>query len=133
MKLITRNTDYAIRAVSFIAVSKNELVKTQELVRALKIPQPFLRKILQSLNRKKIVRSYKGPGGGFKLAVKPKEISIVDLIEVFQGPLEVNKCLFKKEICPNSKKCTLRIKMNKIEDHIKSELKSITIEDLLRA
>ena len=56
MKLITRDTDYAIRALCFIARFKKKIVSVSELVKVLKIPRPFLRKILQTLNKKRILK-----------------------------------------------------------------------------
>jgi len=132
MKLITRDTDYAVRALCFITKTKDKIVSVSDLVKDLKIPRPFLRKILQILNRKGILISYKGIGGGFLLAASPNKINLVDLIEIFQGPLRLNECLFKKNICPDKKICTLRQKINGIEKYVISELQSITIATLVR-
>lgn len=131
MKLITRDTDYALRALCFIAKHKKEIVSVAELVEQLKIPRPFLRKILQILN-KKILKSYKGKGGGFSLAVTPNKIFLVDLIEIFQGPLRLNECFLKKMACPNTKTCALRKKINNIERGVIAELESITLASLLK-
>ncbi|MCX5703980.1 MAG: Rrf2 family transcriptional regulator [Candidatus Omnitrophica bacterium] len=132
MKLITRDTDYAIRALGFIAKYKNKIVPASQLVKALKIPRPFLRKLLQRLNREGILKSYKGSGGGFLLARPGNKINIIDLIKIFQGELKLNECLFKKSICPNIKTCVLRKKINNIEKYVISQLKPITIATLLR-
>ncbi|MBM3255649.1 MAG: Rrf2 family transcriptional regulator, partial [Candidatus Omnitrophica bacterium] len=74
MKLITRDTDYALRALCFVARSKDGVVSVSELVDSLKIPKPFLRKSLQLLNKKGVLKSYKGLGGGFKLTRKPRQL-----------------------------------------------------------
>jgi len=131
MKLITRDTDYAVRALCFIADRAEEMVSVDDLVEGLKMPRPFLRKILQLLNKNGILRSYKGQGGGFKIAVPVARISIVDLIEIFQGALKINECFFKKRRCPNINICKLRKKIGGIEKNVLAELKSITIADLL--
>jgi len=131
MKLITRDTDYAVRALSYIAKSKKELVSVEELVKKTRIPRPFLRKILQILNKKKILQSFKGKGGGFKLAILPANIYLFELIKIFQGPFNINKCTFKQRICPDMKTCPLRKKVTQIEKNVLSELKSITIGSLI--
>jgi Rrf2 family protein len=131
MKLITRDTDYALRAVCFIGKQK-KMVSVTELVSKLGIPRPFLRKILQALNKKGILKSYKGAGGGFLLARPAKEIFLVGLIEIFQGPLKLNECFFKKMACPKVKACALRKKISVIENYVIQELKSISIESLLK-
>lgn len=133
MKLITRDTDYAIRALCFIArqKEKEKKVSVPDLVKELKIPRPFLRKILQILNKKGILKSYKGLGGGFLLAGPPDKIFLLDLIGVFQGSLQLNECIFKKKLCPNRAICALRHKILSIEKDVFLELKSITIASLL--
>ncbi len=131
MKLITRDTDYAVRALCFIAQSKEKIVPASMLVNKLRIPRPFLRQILQALNKKGILKSYKGLGGGFQLAISPNQIFLVDLIKIFQGPLKLNECIFKKKICPNKDICMLRAKINIIEKEVILELGSISIAALL--
>jgi Rrf2 family protein len=131
MKLITRDTDYAIRALCYIAKNKDKIVSVSKLVERLKIPRPFLRKILQVLNKKGLLNSYKGLGGGFTLALTPNKIFLVDLIEIFQGSVKLNECIFKKKICPVRNICSLKKKIDKLEKYIISELKSITIASLL--
>jgi Rrf2 family protein len=132
MKLITRDTDYALRAVCYIAKCKKKTVSVSELVKELKIPRPFLRKGLQVLNKKGILKSYKGLGGGFQLARPAHKIFLVDLMGIFQGPFKLNECRFKKIICPNISKCTLRKKINVIERFVIRELRSISVGSLLR-
>lgn len=132
MKLITRDTDYAIRAICFIAKDSNKLSSTVELVKGLDIPRPFLRKLLQTLSKKGILKSYRGSRGGFILSKNPSRIFLTDIIKIFQGPLVLNECLLKKLQCPNVKKCVLRQKINKIEKYVLRELKSITVDCLLK-
>jgi Rrf2 family protein len=131
MKLITRDTDYALRALCFIAKARDEIVCASVLVESLKIPKPFLRKSLQLLNKKGILISYKGLGGGFKLKVRPKALLLVDLIEIFQGPFRLNECFFKKRPCPQKSICRLKKRIDKIERYVLSQLKDITLQDLL--
>lgn len=133
MKLINRNTDYAVRALCRIAKDKNKVVSVPDLVRELRIPRPFLRKILQALNRNGILHSYKGKGGGFLLAKPASKIYLVDLIGVFQGRLSLNECIFKKKLCPNKDTCALRQKISEIESHTIRQLQPITIGSLLKS
>jgi len=132
MKLITRDTDYAIRALCYIAKHKKKIVSVTDLVKELKIPRPFLRKILQRLNKKKLLKSYKGTGGGFTLFGPPKNIFVTDLIKIFQGPIKLNEHIFKKRSCPHIKTCVLRKKLDRIERRVVSDLKAITVASLIR-
>ena len=132
MKLITRETDYALRSLCFIAGRKKEIFSVMQLCGELRVPRPFLRKILQSLNRKGILRSIRGQGGGFRLARNPARIYLTDIMRVFQGKLKLNECSLNKLICPNQRVCPLRKKISKIERYVLKELGSITIASLLK-
>lgn len=132
MKLITRDTDYAIRALCYIAKHEKKILSVADLVKKLKIPRPFLRKILQRLNKKKLLKSYKGIGGGFTLSGPADKIFVTDLIRIFQGPVKLNEHIFKKSACPHIKTCILRKKLDTVENHMVSELESITIKSLIK-
>lgn len=131
MKLITRDTDYAVRALCYIATGRNKITPASELVRGLKIPRPFLRKILQTLNRRRLLISYKGQGGGFKLGRPANKIFLLELMEIFQGRFKLNECLFKKRLCPNLKTCILSRRITQIEKYVCRELDAITLAHLI--
>lgn len=131
MKLITRDTDYAVRALSYIAKNKGKIVSVSDLVKELKMPRPFLRKILQVLNKNRILKSYKGKEGGFLLSLPANKIFLMDLIAIFQGSFQLNECLFRKRICPQRNSCVLRKKISIIEKNVISEMNNITIASLL--
>ena len=82
MKLITRDTDYALRAICFLASNKKGHFCVPKLVKKLGIPGPFLRKLLQVLHNKGILNSFKGKGGGFSLAKAPKDIFLVNIMHI---------------------------------------------------
>ena len=131
MKLITRHSDYAIGALLYLAKDKKRKVCVNELVKELRIPQAFLRKLLQVLGQKNILESYKGKGGGFRLKVSAQRIPIAQIMRIFQGDIRILNCMLKKEICPNRSSCVLRSKIKAIENRIVKELESITIASLL--
>jgi len=130
LKLITRDTDYALRAICYIAKHKSKIVSVSELTKELGISRPFLRKILQILNQKGILHSYKGSKGGFNLSKQAANIFLMDLIDIFQGPFSLNKCSLSKKKCPQTEKCPLRKKIESIESYVVDELKSVNIASL---
>ena len=131
MKLITRDTDYAVRVLCCLACNQETRFTVDDLVECLEVPKPFTRKILQVLNKKGLLKSFKGKGGGFRLELHPGEISILDIMSIFQGNIEITECTFKKKVCKYIKSCSLRKRLNELGDHMMSELKTITIESLL--
>jgi Rrf2 family protein len=132
MKLITRDADYAIRALVFMARHQDKVTSVGTLNKALKIPWPFLRKLLQALNKKGLLVSHKGIGGGFRLRRRPEEISLVDLIKIFQGRFSLNQCFFKHLPCPRQKTCLLKKKVSAIERYVFRQLKGVTVASLSR-
>jgi Rrf2 family protein len=132
VKLITRNTDYAVRALCCIAEQEKNIVSTDQMVQNLQMPRPFLRKILQILNKKGLLNSYKGKGGGFALALPPEKISLIDVMKIFQGPTRLNECKFKKSDCPYTTDCLLKKKIDEIEKEVVIKLKAITIASIIK-
>jgi len=132
VSLITRDSDYAVQAVCFIAEKKEEKVSVRDLVRELQIPRHFLRRILQVLSREGILKSYKGRGGGFSLSLKPSFLSLLDIITVFQGDIRLNGHTFKKKICPHIKNCRIKRELDPIEKRMIAGLKSVTIRSIIK-
>jgi Rrf2 family protein len=86
MRLSAR-ADYALRAVIELAASQNGHVTADQLAKSQRIPGKFLEAILTQLGRSGLVRSRRGPDGGFWLARPATEISLADIIRAIDGPL----------------------------------------------
>ena len=132
MKLITRDTDYAINALYYMAENRGKVYSVTELTEKLNIPKAFLRKILQVLNKKGLVKSFKGKGGGFKLNADPEEILLFEVMEIFQGKFKLNECILNKKACPGKRTCALKKKIDKVEEYVESELKAINLGSLMQ-
>lgn len=132
MKLINKNTDCAVRAILYIAKNKDRLVSTAVLNSEFNISRQFLRKILHILQIKRILKSVKGVKGGFRLVRSADKISLIDLVRIFQGEVNLNKCFFKKKICVNIRTCPLRKEVKNIERYVVNRLKAVTIEQLAK-
>jgi len=132
MKLFTKNTDYAVRTLGCIAAAKENMVTVTDIAKKLNMPRSFLRKILQVLSSNGLLRSFKGAGGGFALAVEPEEITILNVTEIFQGQFRLMEHVFRGKTCPEIKTCLFKKKIDKMEEELIVKLKSITITDLLK-
>lgn len=105
--VITRETDYAIRCVLYLSWKQGHLTMVDEIAREMTIPKSFLAKIVQKLTRANLIKSFRGVKGGFQLARKPEEISLLDVIEVMQGPVAMNRCAVDKTLCSLSCSCVV--------------------------
>lgn len=134
MNFISRDTDYAVRALVYMTKAskkKNSIVTVDEIIRKDGLPERFLRRILQRLAKNKILSSYKGKQGGFSFLKSPKNIKLTDVIKVFQGEVKFTNCLLKGSICPELKTCALRRKLNQIQRSVDKKLRNITITSLV--
>lgn len=104
---ITRETDYAIRCVLYLSRKRGTVTMVDEISREMCIPKSFLAKILQKLTKSSLVKSYRGVKGGFEVARRPREISLLDVIECIQGPVGMNKCAVDKKACGLSGSCSV--------------------------
>jgi len=131
MKLLKKETDYAIRALTFIAKKAPLRNASSDIDKQIGVSKPFLRKILQTLNKKGVLISQKGKGGGFVLAKKPEKIFLLDIMKIFQGEFDINNCIFDKKLCQNHKTCLLRNKIGSIEKTLLTEIEKIKLTYLL--
>ncbi len=132
MKFLTKHTDYAIRALLALAADKNEFVSVKVIAGKQNIPYQFLRRILRELIKNKMVVSREGSGGGIKIDKSPASISLLEVISIFQGEIQLSKCMFRKKLCQNRARCVLRKQIKRIEGILSKEFEKITIESLLR-
>jgi Rrf2 family protein len=130
MRFVTRDTDYGLRALMYMAKLKGRIATVDEIALKGKLPKVFLRRILQKLAEKKILTSYKGKSGGFVLLSKPGELKVTDVMKVFQGGIDLTNCLLKGKICPNRGICSLRKKIKSINSAVIRELDKITLKSL---
>jgi len=85
---VNRSTEYALLAVGYIAKNQgNGVVLSDDIAQQYDIPLEYLLKILQQLVRANVLRSKRGPGGGFSLAKSTKNIAMLEVIEAVDGPL----------------------------------------------
>jgi Rrf2 family protein len=85
---VSRSTGYALLAVGYLAQHQDEgIILSQDIAKKYNIPLEYLLKILQQLVRANILRSKRGPRGGFNLARKPSKVNLLEVIEAVEGPM----------------------------------------------
>jgi len=131
MKLLTKNTDYAIRAIMYLAENRECYISSREIAEAEHISIPFVRRILQELTKGGLVETKEGVSGGLKLKKAPKDIAITDVIKIIQGDIQLTECMFQKRLCENRNICVLRNRIKNIEAKVIAEFSDITIKTLL--
>jgi len=102
----TRASDYAVRVMIHLAgLAPASTVQRSVLSQATGVPEAFLSKVLQQLVRSELVRSRRGSGGGFELAVSAESVSMLDVMEAIEGPTRMNQCLVDGPSCERKSWC----------------------------
>ena len=129
---ISRKSDYALRALAFIADQKPDKKSSiSEIAESQGIPRDFLAKILKELTRAGILKSFQGVTGGYQL-VRPREsISFLNVIEAMEGPLKVNLCAGADKDCGCNRyeECTMKAFWDKLQISLKKTLSEANFGD----
>ena len=97
---VSRKIDYALRAVIHLADEDAERAcSVAEIAARERIPRQFLEKIVQELIHKGLVRSRRGPHGGYVLARPAEQVTFKDVIEAVEGPISLNVCVGEHPDC----------------------------------
>ena len=132
MELIRRKTDYALRCLTILAEAPaGSLVSVHYLAETEEIPEDLLHKIMQSLGRAKLVRAMRGRTGGFRLARSPERITVLQVLEVLQGPFAVSRCFLSTDRCIRQEICWLRKKLVSIQEELMVFFRGVSIADLV--
>jgi Rrf2 family protein len=130
--MLSNTCKYAIRSVVYLSVyaTNTKKIGIKEISEALDIPSPFLGKILQTLARKKILNSIKGPHGGFSLGRPAVDISIMDIVETIDGTDIFDICLVRTTHCSDEEPCGIHDKVTGLRKEMKEIFINQTIDDL---
>lgn len=103
---ITRQADYAVRAVLHLAKMDNGTrAATSRIAEEQKIPPSFLAKIVSQLSVAGVVQTSRGARGGVSLARDPSEINLLEVIEAIDGPIMLNECVNDRSVCTFGDAC----------------------------
>jgi Rrf2 family protein len=102
---INRSTDYALRALTYLAGQHDGPCMVSEIAQDQGVPPKFLARILQILQKSGLVHSHRGIKGGFSLAKPGDQITVLQVLEAVEGPLSVSLCLTEPEICAQAERC----------------------------
>ena len=134
MIFFNRKTEYALLAIEHMSLkNKGEkgITSTREVAETYNIPYPLLAKIMQQLAGKGFIKSVHGINGGYLLVKKPSDISVMDLVEVFDGSFALAECFKDEKItCPQWNDCTIKSPLYELNNKIYHLLSETTVADL---
>jgi Rrf2 family protein len=119
----------AMHTMVLLADRKDRSMTAQEIAEALKASKAHLAKVLQRLAHAGLLRSERGPGGGFMLARPGKEITLLQVYETIEGPLAASDCLLHTRLC-GGKNCILGGLLTQLNAQVRKYLSKTRLTDL---
>lgn len=128
---ITRQADYAIRAVRYLANQGMDAnIATSKVAREMKIPPSFLAKIISQLHITGLLKTSRGARGGITLSRPASEISLLDVVEAIDGPILLNECVGNPGKCEFEDDCAMHPIWTEAQAVLVNRLGSTTFEKL---
>ncbi len=129
---ITRQADYAVRAVLYLArLGGTERAATSTVAEEQRIPPSFLAKIISQLSIAGLLHTSRGARGGVTLARDPKDITLLEVIEAIDGPIQLNECVGEDVECTFDGECPLRSVWCEAQEMLVKRLKGTNFHQLL--
>ena len=133
---LTRAADYGIRAMVYLAgLPAGSRASITDLAKAAEVSEGFLTKVLQRLIPAGLIASRRGPGGGFELNAPASEISLLQIVEAIEGPIQLNLCTGKPNgsvACGRQNWCAVHLVWQHAQAKLREILGSASIDALAR-
>ncbi|MBU2500690.1 Rrf2 family transcriptional regulator [bacterium] len=128
--MISQTTEYALRAVVYLARKPEEQQGTKKISDAIQVPHGYLSKVLQKLTRAGLVTSSPGRSGGFRLARDPADIRVLEVVNAVDPLQRIQSCPLGIE-SHGSNLCALHQKLDDDLARTERAFASTSISDLL--
>jgi Rrf2 family protein len=129
---ITRQADYAVRTVLHLArMGDQGLAATRTVAQEQNIPPSFLAKIISQLAIAGLLHTSRGARGGVTLARDPKDITLLEVVEAIDGPIQLNICVDGEDACTFEENCPARPVWCDVQSQLVSRLRGTSFGDLL--
>ncbi len=129
---ITRQADYAVRAVLYLArLGDERRAATSQIAQEQQIPPSFLAKIVSQLSVAGLLQTSRGARGGVSLAKDPERISLLEVVEAIDGPILLNECVSASGVCIFGDECPMRPVWCDAQAELVEKLRTTTFDQFL--
>ena len=128
---ISEAASLAIHTMAFMASEPQKTFSTFEMATLLSASPHHLSKVLQRLKKMGFITSSRGPKGGFQIAAKWKNRSLMDIYEVIEGPWIPVKCLLSRPVCGGTQNCLFGSLLTDLNNRIEKTLSGTKLADLV--
>lgn len=130
MKLSTKGR-YGVKAMVDLAIHYGEEpISIKSISERQNISEYYLEQLFASLRKVNIIKSIRGAQGGYVLSRAPKDITVAEIMDVLEGPVEISDCV-DEGTCTNVDCCATRLLWVRIRDSINSVMNSTTLQDMV--
>ena len=131
MLRVTKLTDYATVVLTVLAARPAEVLSAAELAERAGLEVPTVAKLLKPLAQAGLVAGFRGTNGGYRLARPATEITLVEIVEVMEGPLGMTECSIHAGACGIEQSCGVRANWRRINDVVAEALRNVTLAQML--
>ncbi len=128
---ISEAASIGLHAMMLLAAEENRMLSTKEMARRLSVSEAHLSKVMQRLAKVDLVRSAKGPSGGFMLDRPKENITLLEIYEAIEGPLVHRQCLLQKPLCGGEKNCIFGGLFSRFNREVLEYLSGTRLSDVL--
>jgi Rrf2 family protein len=134
MMKVSTKTRYSLRIMLQLAekASNNEAVRGKDIALIQRITEPYMEQIMIKLRKAGWVTTERGRCGGYRLNISPEKISVLDLIELFEGQLEFVSCSKGKTKCLRRDKCKTTLPWRMLAESFAKEAKKMTLNKIMK-
>jgi Rrf2 family protein len=123
---LNRETDYSFRVIFALTEAGGGVrLPTSQIQQEMHIPPSFLHRIIASLGHNNIIKTFPGREGGVQLARPPEDISLLDVYEAVEGPIQLSVCLSGDIDCPLDTPCPVQRCLRHVQKAIMHELSAV--------
>lgn len=133
MLKINKLTDYATVIMSFLALNPQGVFSATHISKAIHLSVPTVSKLLKILSEAKLVKSFRGTGGGYQLARSTKEITVADVVSAIEGQLAMTQCCESDNLCARHSLCAIKDNWQIINKIILDALGKVSLHDMTRS
>lgn len=130
--MISNSLAYALKAIIFIALNSSEdkRIRIKDLKESMNVPEAYVAKLLQELVRNNILKSVKGPNGGFYLTEKEMDLHLMKIVTTLEGTDSYTRCVISLGNCNDNHPCPLHNNIGQVRVELVKKFQNLTIRDL---
>ncbi len=131
MKISTKGR-YGLRILLDLALHSGEKLRLiRDIAQSQQISEKYISRLIIDLRRAGMVKSVRGSKGGYELAKVPDEITLLDVVEVMEGPLSIVDCVLEPGRCKRNQMCVTREIWRNLNSEFRESMRKVTLREII--